>query len=68
LALQGWVDDFAGRILTVDELTGYVKQYWPILKNRLLAGESPRKVYTTSKSPNSKAEPGSWAFPASWIA
>ena len=25
--------------MTVDELAGYVKQYWPILKARLLAGE-----------------------------
>lgn len=25
--------------MTVDELAGYVKQYWPILKTRLLAGE-----------------------------
>lgn len=25
--------------MTVDQLAGYVKQYWPILKTRLLAGE-----------------------------
>ncbi len=25
--------------MTVDQLAGYVKQYWPILKARLLAGE-----------------------------
>lgn len=25
--------------MTVEQLAGYVKQYWPILKNRLLAGE-----------------------------
>tara|TARA_R110002124_G_C8914488_1_gene510771 strand:+ start:436 stop:1755 length:1320 start_codon:yes stop_codon:yes gene_type:complete len=25
--------------MTVDQLAGYVKQYWPILKDRLLAGE-----------------------------
>lgn len=25
--------------MTVDELAGYVKQYWPILKAMLLAGE-----------------------------
>ena len=25
--------------MTIDELAGYVKQYWPILKARLLAGE-----------------------------
>lgn len=25
--------------MTVDDLAGYVKQYWPILKTRLLAGE-----------------------------
>ncbi|EJM21987.1 Retron-type reverse transcriptase, partial [Pseudomonas sp. GM21] len=25
--------------MTVDQLAGYMKQYWPILKTRLLAGE-----------------------------
>ena len=25
--------------MAVDQLAGYVKQYWPILKSRLLAGE-----------------------------
>ena len=28
--------------MTVADLAGYVKQYWPILKVRLLAGEYPR--------------------------
>ncbi len=54
--------------MTVDELAGYVKQYWPTLKARLLAGEYHLKVYAPSTSPNPKAEPVSWVSPASWIA
>lgn len=54
--------------MTVADLAGYVKQYWPILKARLLAGSTTRKVYAPSTSPNPKEEHGNWVSPMSWIA
>lgn len=54
--------------MTVDQLAGYVKQYWPILKARLLAGEYHPQGVRAVESPNPKVEHGNWVFPASWIA
>lgn len=53
--------------MTVANLAGYVKQYWPTLKARLLAGEYHPQA-ARLKFPNRKAEQGSWGFPVSWIA
>jgi RNA-directed DNA polymerase len=51
--------------VTVDELAGYEKQYWPTLKVQLLAGEyHPQGV----RAVDIPKELVSWAFPEWWIA
>ena len=54
--------------MTVADLAGYVKQYWPILKVRLLAVNTIPRQCGRSKFPNRRAVCGNWAFPVSWIA
>ncbi|MCP1464573.1 retron-type reverse transcriptase [Pseudomonas sp. S3E17] len=56
--------------MTVDDLAGYVKQYWPTLKVRLLAGEyHPQGVRAVDiPKPKGGTRQLGILFPASWIA
>ncbi len=54
--------------MTVADLAGYVKQYWPTLKARLLAGEYHPKQCERLKFPSRRAAHGNWESPPSWIA
>jgi RNA-directed DNA polymerase len=40
--------------MTVEHLAGYVKQYWPIFKGRLLGGEYHRQGVRAVEIPKSK--------------
>ena len=50
--------------MTVAELAGYLKQYWSVLKARLLAGEYHPQSVRAVESPNPKAGQDRWASPA----
>jgi RNA-directed DNA polymerase len=53
--------------MTVDQLAYYVKQYWPILKARLLVGEYHPQGVRAVDIPKPKGETRQLGIPASWI-
>jgi RNA-directed DNA polymerase len=49
--------------MTVDDLADYVKQYWPILKERLLAGEYHTARCTRRRHPKTQRRNPSVGYP-----
>ncbi|CAI8852236.1 hypothetical protein EMIT0324P_220001 [Pseudomonas chlororaphis] len=50
--------------MAVEQLADYMRQYWPPLKTRLLAGEYPARCARCRNPQAQKVKPGNWAFPA----